>query len=619
MWWLVYRYRETTPPFTAFMRAKPVADHPFPTVTATGIASAGGRQWWIEETEGEMPPARTAQTAVRQGGARTLHDHEKPPYRVPTLAEIREIPWNGLNVVSTFASSGGSSTGYRMAGCRVLAAVEFIPAAADSYRANCAEHTKVLETDVRQVTGRQLLRAAGLRKGELDILDGSPPCEPFSSSGRRDATWGQEVAYSGTRQRTDDLFLEFARLVDETQPRVFVAENVEGLVKGRAKGYFKRILQALRDCGYTVEARLLDAAWLGVPQFRRRVIFVGVRNDLKADPAFPTPLPYCYTVREALPHIFRVGRTRDPDGAHGRAGDDAAVDRNLVGADQPHDAITGRGETRGAKGWCEAEDGEIVEPRGGHGFTERRSGVDRPAPTIMAQQAHSGNAEPFIEHDERRQDRAAQDVSDRPAPTVVGAKNSGDLQIVHEPDGEAEFFHDPGGNQSDAYKNRQCADMPAPTITNGGSSDRGAGAANTSHYQIEEPAEFDEMTVGNDAFEPKFGPPDDPHPTVLASGARTSGELRDSRRRVRRRLTIPELIRICGFPDDYTLTGTFGQQWERLGDAVPPPMMHEIAKAIAAGPLAGHRGRDTLDPSPPPAAATRRKPMKRKPTTRRKR
>ncbi len=82
---------------------------------------------------------------------------------------------------------------------------------------------------------------------------------------------------------------------------------MSGLVKGSAKGYFKLILRRLKDAGYRVEARLLDASWLGVPQSRQRLIFVGVREDLPAEPAFPTPVPWQYTVRDALPWIAGQG------------------------------------------------------------------------------------------------------------------------------------------------------------------------------------------------------------------------------------------------------------------------------------------------------------------------
>ena len=102
--------------------------------------------------------------------------------------------------------------------------------------------------------------------GQLDLLDGSPPCASFSTSGTRDAGWCKVKKYSDVHQRVDDLFFEYVRLIKGLQPKTFVAENVSGLVKGKAKGYFKIILAALKECGYNVSCRVLDAQWLGVPQ-----------------------------------------------------------------------------------------------------------------------------------------------------------------------------------------------------------------------------------------------------------------------------------------------------------------------------------------------------------------
>jgi len=234
-------------------------------------------------------------------------------YRVPSLEEIRRIPWNGHVVASLFAGGGGSSTGYRMAGYRVAYANDVVEEARATYRANCADYTTVDGTDVREVRGAAILNAveAAVGRRELDVLDGSPPCQAFSSAGPRDRTWGREVAHSdGTEQRSDDLFFEYARLLDDLRPKVFVAENVSGLVRGIARGYFKRILAALREPGYLVEARLLDAQWLGVPQMRQRLIFVGVRADLAeafgVAPAFPRPLPTILPLAAACPDVVRV-------------------------------------------------------------------------------------------------------------------------------------------------------------------------------------------------------------------------------------------------------------------------------------------------------------------------
>jgi DNA (cytosine-5)-methyltransferase 1 len=186
-----------------------------------------------------------------------------------------------------------------MAGFRVAWASEFIESAQEVYRLN--HPGTILDTrDIRTVRPADILEATGLREGEIGLFDGSPPCAAFSTAGKREASWGKVKAYSETSQRVDDLFFEYARLLRGLQPRAFVAENVSGLVKGTAKGYFKRILAELRSCGYRVGARLLDAQWLGVPQMRQRLIFVGVREDLERPPAFPRPLPYRYSMGEAL-------------------------------------------------------------------------------------------------------------------------------------------------------------------------------------------------------------------------------------------------------------------------------------------------------------------------------
>lgn len=222
----------------------------------------------------------------------------KPPYQVPTVHEIASrVTEDAPTVASLFAGGGGSSTGYRMAGLRVVYANEFIEAAAETYARNWPG-TPIDTRDVRAVTGAEIKRIA--KVDNVDVLDGSPPCSAFSICGKRHKSWGQIKPYSDTEQRVDDLFFEFARILGELQPRMFVAENVAGLVKGTAKGYFVRILSALRACGYAVTAKLLNAQWLGVPQSRERIIFVGVRNDLGFAPVHPDPLPYCYTLREAL-------------------------------------------------------------------------------------------------------------------------------------------------------------------------------------------------------------------------------------------------------------------------------------------------------------------------------
>lgn len=224
----------------------------------------------------------------------------KPPYKVPSMKEIEEIPWNGYNVVSTFSGGGGSCLGYRMAGYHVLWANEFVEEAQRTYRAN--HPGTILDTrDIRQVKPEEILEAIHMKPGELDLFDGSPPCCAFSTAGKREKGWGKARDYSdGKSQQIENLFFEYIRILDGLQPKCFIAENVSGLVKGTAIGYFKEFLGQMKACGYRVKAQLLNAKWLGVPQSRERLIFLGIRNDLNMEPVFPHPLKYWYSIRDAF-------------------------------------------------------------------------------------------------------------------------------------------------------------------------------------------------------------------------------------------------------------------------------------------------------------------------------
>jgi DNA (cytosine-5)-methyltransferase 1 len=263
---------------------------PCPAIMADGIRSVTRQQYHLEDDGRPFVP-----------------DNAKPPYLIPTMAEVAAVPLTGFKVASTFAGAGGSSLGYRMEGFKVVYASEFVPAARAVYAANAAEGTAIDDRDIREVDPAGVLELLGMKPGDLDVLDGSPPCASFSMAGNREADWRAVKKYSDVEQRTDDLFFEYVRFLRVMRPRVFVAENVSGLVKGTAKGIFIKVFEAMRACGYRVGAQMLDAQWLGVPQARQRLIFVGVREDLGLEPAFPTPLPYRYSVRDALPWIKRQG------------------------------------------------------------------------------------------------------------------------------------------------------------------------------------------------------------------------------------------------------------------------------------------------------------------------
>lgn len=348
------------------------------------------------------------------------------------------MPWNGLRVASTFSGCGGSCLGYRMAGFRVVWANEFVPAAQESYLANADPGSVLDKHDIRTVKPEEILEAAGLKKGELDLFDGSPPCQAFSTAGKRERGWGSEKRYEhGATQKNETLFTEYIRLLRGLEPLAFIAENVSGLVKGAAKGFFLEILRDLKASGYRVEARLLDAQWLGVPQRRQRVIFVGVRSDLGLAPTFPDPLPYRYSVRDACPWI--------------------------------------------------GVDAEVIA--GNEAFEPKWAGAG-PSPAILAGGPHGGSGE----------------VRERAIYRLGGY----------------------GG----------------------------------------------------------YDTTDTPSPAVLATQCRIDVE----RGQARRKFTIAELRRICSFPDDFILTGSYAQQWARLGNSVPPLMMRAIAAAVRDRVLISARG-----------------------------
>lgn len=191
-------------------------------------------------------------------------------------------------VISTFAGGGGSSLGYQWAGFKELLAIDFDKNACETLTANFPDLT-VWNRDIKTVQPIEILKQCNLKKGELDILDGSPPCQGFSTAGKRNLN-----------DSRNDLFLDFVRLIKGLQPKIFIMENVSGMMKGRYKSKFNEILKTLKDTGYNVKVKLMNAMWYEVPQSRERLFFIGIRNDLDIEPSFPKPLDKVITVKEAI-------------------------------------------------------------------------------------------------------------------------------------------------------------------------------------------------------------------------------------------------------------------------------------------------------------------------------
>ena len=188
-------------------------------------------------------------------------------------------------VISTFAGCGGSSLGYKWAGFEELLAIEWDQNAVDTFEINFSS-VPIWKRDMREVTGKEILEHTGLKPGELDVLDGSPPCQGFSTNGNRNMS-----------DERNNLFYEYIRVINDLQPKVFVMENVSGMVKGKMKGKFKEIMIALKETGYNVKCKLMNSMYYDVPQSRQRLIWIGVKNG---QPKYPGPNKKIITVKEAI-------------------------------------------------------------------------------------------------------------------------------------------------------------------------------------------------------------------------------------------------------------------------------------------------------------------------------
>ena len=181
-------------------------------------------------------------------------------------------------VFSCFSCGGGSTMGYKLAGFDVIGCNEIDPKMMDAYRVNHNPKYSYLEP-IQDFKNRKDLPK---ELYNLDILDGSPPCSSFSVAGRRDKDWGKNKKFreGQAEQVLDTLFFDFIDLAKELQPKVVVAENVKGLLMGKAKEYVKEIYKQFDDAGYYCQHWLLNASKMGVPQRRERVFFVCLRKDL---------------------------------------------------------------------------------------------------------------------------------------------------------------------------------------------------------------------------------------------------------------------------------------------------------------------------------------------------
>ena len=202
-----------------------------------------------------------------------------------------------LTVISLYTGAYGLDLGFELAGFRITVALDI---SEDSYRNLKANRPKIpfLLGDIRSFPTADILKEAGLRPGDVDVITGGPPCQPFSPAGRRQSLRDPRAA----------PIMDFIRVIKEARPKVFVMEEVPGLLSARIKhvpikdrgkrpftpeeepgSAWRVVLEELNKTGYKIMWKVLNAADYGTPQTRERVIVIGVRPDLKKPPVFPEP------------------------------------------------------------------------------------------------------------------------------------------------------------------------------------------------------------------------------------------------------------------------------------------------------------------------------------------
>ncbi|MGH9461429.1 MAG: DNA (cytosine-5-)-methyltransferase [Vicinamibacteria bacterium] len=221
------------------------------------------------------------------------------------LTRHRSRPKNPRVAVDLFSGAGSLSAGFKAAGWDILFAAEIDRPAAQTYRHN-HPGTPVFETDVARLKAAEMLSVIGRRKGQITAVIGGPPCQGYSAAGKR-------LPHAPTNY----LYRPFVTLARNLGAQLVLMENVPGIQLVNGTGFVPRILAHFRRLGYSADSFLLNAAQYGVPQERRRLIFIGLAKRLGRSPTCPPPefadpqvkrsrLPKAPTVRDVLRGLPRI-------------------------------------------------------------------------------------------------------------------------------------------------------------------------------------------------------------------------------------------------------------------------------------------------------------------------
>jgi len=202
----------------------------------------------------------------------------------------------GLTAIDLFCGAGGLSEGFSQAGFDVLAGQDFDETAGATFAAS-HHGAKFIGGPIQKVSATALLKAAGAKRGDIDVILGGPPCQGYSVYNHN----------RGTDDPRAGLFREYLRIVEGVRPRWIVMENVTGITSIAGGGIVREISEGMGKLGYRVDMRILKAEEFGVPQERRRIFFIATRTD--APILFPEPT---HGIPNAMPELFAEHRNHLP-------------------------------------------------------------------------------------------------------------------------------------------------------------------------------------------------------------------------------------------------------------------------------------------------------------------
>lgn len=217
-------------------------------------------------------------------------------YKLDEYLSVNNVtPAKDYTLVETFAGAGGLGLGLEQAGLYSKAAIEVDSKACDTLRYN-REHWNVIEGDIEEIAEQGLYNHPSFNfEGDIDVLSGGYPCQSFSYAGLG----------KGLKDTRGTLFYPFSQLLNELRPKIFIAENVKGLVNHDNGNTLDTMLKVFEESGYYVSWNVLNAWDYDVAQKRERIFIIGIREDLYLKQEIPFYFPKKQEYQPVLSDVIK--------------------------------------------------------------------------------------------------------------------------------------------------------------------------------------------------------------------------------------------------------------------------------------------------------------------------